>query len=160
MNCDVAHKAMRTDTVLDLLTRCRREDANNFENSFRQKVLGITVLANYSNKTHRIDDVDFNITPASTFTRNGAEISIQQYYKDVRVLAEFNLVVFSAVNLFCCFFLFAQKYKLEIINPTQPLLISNPRARDLRGGEQRPAWLVPELCYITGLDEQQRNNME
>lgn len=77
---------MRTDTVLDLLERCRREDAGNFEKSFRQKVLGITVLANYSNKTHRVDDVDFNITPASTFMRKDGEISIQQYYKDVRVM--------------------------------------------------------------------------
>lgn len=53
-----------------------------------------------------------------------------------------------------------QSHKLEIRNPTQPLLISNPRAKELRGGEKKPVWLVPELCLITGLDDQQRTNME
>lgn len=84
LNCDVAHKAMRTDTVLDLLMRCRREDERGFENNFKQKILGITVLTNYNNKTYRIDDVDFNITPASTFLKKGVEQTIQQYYKEVR----------------------------------------------------------------------------
>lgn len=49
---------------------------------------------------------------------------------------------------------------IHIKDPRQPLLISNPRARDLRGGERQPAWLVPELCRITGLDERQRNDMK
>lgn len=85
VNCDVAHKVMRTDTVLDLLMRCRREDERGFENNFKQKVLGITILTKYNNKTYRIDDVDFNITPASTFKKNNVETSIQQYYKDVSI---------------------------------------------------------------------------
>lgn len=75
---------MRTDTVLDLLVRCRREDERGFENNFKQKILGITVLTNYNNKTYCIDDVNFDITPASTFMKNGVEKTIQQYYKDVR----------------------------------------------------------------------------
>lgn len=74
---------MRTDTVLDLLMRCRREDERGFENTFKQKVLGITVLTNYNNKTYRIDDVDFNITPASKFMKRNEETTIQQYYKEV-----------------------------------------------------------------------------
>lgn len=74
---------MRTDTVLDLLMRCRREDERGFESNFKQKVLGITILTKYNNKTYRIDDVDFNITPASTFMKNNVETTIQQYYKDV-----------------------------------------------------------------------------
>lgn len=76
---------MRTDTVLDLLMRCRREDERGFENSFKQKVLGITVLTKYNNKTYRIDDVDFNITPASKFMKKNEETTIQQYYKEVSV---------------------------------------------------------------------------
>lgn len=83
MNCDVAHKVMRTDTVLDLLMRCRREDERGFETTFKQKVLGITVLTKYNNKTYRIDDVDFNITPASKFMKKNVETTIQQYYKEV-----------------------------------------------------------------------------
>lgn len=74
---------MRTDTVLDLLMRCRQEDERNFENTFKQKVLGITVLTKYNNKTYRVDDVDFNITPASTFLKKDVETTIQKYYIDV-----------------------------------------------------------------------------
>lgn len=87
---------MRTDTVLDLLMDSRRQDPQNFENIFKQKVLGITVLTSYNNKTHRIDDVDFNITPASTFLRKGVDTTIQEYYKEVRIPFEHTL---SAVQL-------------------------------------------------------------
>lgn len=46
-----------------------------------------------------------------------------------------------------------------IRDPRQPLLISNPRDKELRGGQRQPAWLVPELCRITGLNQEQRSNM-
>lgn len=86
LNCDVAHKVMRTDTVYDLMREIRRNNQGNFENDFRQKVLGMTVLTGYNNKTYRIDDVDFNITPSSTFLKNKNEISIRHYYEEVRKL--------------------------------------------------------------------------
>lgn len=74
---------MRTDTVYELMRDTRRNDPHNFENSFRKKVLGMTVLTGYNNKTYRIDDVDFNITPSSTFSRNKTEVTIKQYYAEV-----------------------------------------------------------------------------
>lgn len=86
LNCDIAHKVMRMDTVYDLMVEIRRRDAHNFEKSFRQKVLGMIVLTSYmdrAEKTYRIDDVDFDITPLSTFSRNNIEITIKEYYKDV-----------------------------------------------------------------------------
>lgn len=86
LNCDIAHKVMRMDTVYDLMVEIRRRDAQNFEKSFRQKVLGMIVLTSYmdrAEKTYRIDDVDFNITPLSTFSRNNIDITIKEYYKDV-----------------------------------------------------------------------------
>lgn len=75
---------MRTDTVYDLMKDIRRTNQGNFENAFRQKVLGMTVLTGYNNKTYRIDDVDFTITPASTFDRKGTDVSIKHYYDEVR----------------------------------------------------------------------------
>ena len=75
---------MRTDTVYELLREIRRFDPNNFTNTFRQKVLGMTVLTSYyKNKTYRIDDVDFDITPLSAFSRKNREITIKQYYLEV-----------------------------------------------------------------------------
>lgn len=83
LNCDVAHKTMRTDTVYDLLTQIRRSNPNDFMRVFQQKMLGETVLTMYNNKTHRIDDVSFDITPSSTFLKKDKEITILQYYAEV-----------------------------------------------------------------------------
>ena len=40
----------------------------------------------------------------------------------------------------------------------QPLLISMPKERDIRGGRAEPVSLIPELCFMTGLADEQRNN--
>ena len=40
----------------------------------------------------------------------------------------------------------------------QPLLLSNPKRREMRQGQTEPFWLVPELCNMTGLSEDMRNN--
>lgn len=83
LNCDVAHKVMRTDTVYDLMNEVRRSNPQNFKDAFRQKVLGMTVLTSYNDKTYRIDDVDFDLTPSSTFDRKGVQVAIKQYYLEV-----------------------------------------------------------------------------
>lgn len=74
---------MRTDTVYDLMNEVRRSNPQNFKDAFHQKVLGMTVLTSYNDKTYRIDDVDFDLTPLSTFDRKGVQVSIQQYYLEV-----------------------------------------------------------------------------
>lgn len=83
VNCDVIHKVMRTDTVYDLMTEIHRTDRNNFENNFKQKVLGMTVLTAYNNSTYRVDDVDFNLSPMTTFDRKGNAVTIKDYYAEV-----------------------------------------------------------------------------
>lgn len=84
LNCDITHKVMRTDTVYDLMDEIRRSNPRDFETVFRQKVLGMTVLTDYNNKTYRIDDIDFTITPSTTFSQKGTDVSILQYYAQVR----------------------------------------------------------------------------
>lgn len=83
LNCDVAHKTMRTDTVYDLLQQLRRSNPDNFMKEFQQQMLGKTVLTMYNNKTHKVDDVSFDITPSSTFRKRDTEITILQYYAEV-----------------------------------------------------------------------------
>lgn len=80
---DVANKVMRTDTIYDLLQETLRADPGNFQNSFKQKVLGMTVLTGYNNSTYRIDDVDFSLSPMNTFKKRDQDITIKQYYIDV-----------------------------------------------------------------------------
>lgn len=85
LNCDVVHKVMRTDTVYTMLQETRKADANTWRDSFQRKVLGMTVLTGYNNKTYRIDDVDFTKSPMTTFTRRDEEVTIEKYYVEVSI---------------------------------------------------------------------------
>lgn len=74
---------MRMDTVYDLLQETLKADRSNFQNNFKQKALGLTVLTEYTNKTYRIDDIEFDKTPLSTFDQKGVPKTLEQYYKEV-----------------------------------------------------------------------------
>lgn len=51
-----------------------------------------------------------------------------------------------------------QKYNKTIIDLKQPLLVSNLKEKDIRGGQADKIILVPELCRATGLTEDMRTN--
>lgn len=53
-----------------------------------------------------------------------------------------------------------QRYNLTIKEQHQPLLISRPKEKDLRGGRKSddPILLVPELCRATGITDEMRSN--
>jgi len=44
-----------------------------------------------------------------------------------------------------------QNYQIDIKDMKQPLLLSMPKARDRRRGQDTPLCFLPELCYLTGL---------
>jgi aubergine len=56
--------------------------------------------------------------------------------------------------------LFFQRYGLTIKNTTQPLLVSKAKQRLSDGVEQTYIYLVPELCRLTGLTDDMRNNFQ
>lgn len=74
---------MRNDTVYDLMQEVHRSDRSNFQNNFKQKALGLTVLTGYNNKTYRVDDVDFGKSPMTEFDQRGTKISLKNYYATV-----------------------------------------------------------------------------
>lgn len=91
------------------------------------------LLLRYNNKTYRIDDIDFNKNPLTKFkTHKGEEMTFVDYYK--------------------------KNYDISIYDMEQPLIVSNPKARDVkaRGGDDSPLMLIPELCTRTGLSEEAR----
>lgn len=81
---EIKHKLMRTETLLDILRRCHNDSRDRFQQTFQQQVLGMIVLTRYNNKTYRISDVDFTITPQSTFETRDGPISYVDYYRKVR----------------------------------------------------------------------------
>lgn len=121
---------MRTDTVYDIMINC----GGNREN-FQNKILGMTVLTTYSNKTFRISDIDFQQSPSDEFTlKTGEKVSFVKYFK--------------------------KKYDKTIRYPNQPLLIVRSSQRQKRAGQSDIIALVPELCRPTGFDDEMRNNKE
>lgn len=86
----------------------------------------------YNNKTYRVDDIAFDMNPMSTFhlRKEDRDITYADYYWT--------------------------RYKERITNLTQPLLISRPSRRDINRGDTQPIYLVPEICRMTGLSDDQR----
>lgn len=71
---------MRMDNVYNMLLECR---SGNIRQEFQSKIIGSIVLTGYNNKSYRIDDVDFDSTPESTFNKaDGSQISFIDYYKE------------------------------------------------------------------------------
>lgn len=83
------------------------------------------VITGYNNNTYRIEDVDFDANPSSTFTKKtGETISYQDYYQD--------------------------KYHIRINDPTQPMLVTRNKPTERNASQGDLVYLIPELCRATG----------
>ena len=51
---------------------------------------------------------------------------------------------------------YKQAYNIEVQDMKQPLLLSMPKARDRRRGQEGPQCILPELCSLTGLADEVR----
>lgn len=128
---DISTKVMRQETLLDILRNCIR-DQRDYKDTYAKMVVGSTVLTDYSNKTYRVDDIEWNSSPATTFATKDGEISYIDYYKT--------------------------RYNITIKEKSQPLLITRTKERQRRAGLTENIALIPELCRATGLTEDMRTN--
>lgn len=98
----------------------------------KAELVGKIVMTVYNRKTYRIDDIDFGQTPSSTFylRKEDRNVTYIEYYHI--------------------------RYLQRISQPTQPLLVSRPTRRDVNRGDDQPIYLIPELCGMTGLSDEQR----
>lgn len=135
MCAEIATKTMRQENVMNFLHECMQRDRANYKQSFQQGIIGSVVLTDYNNRTYRIDDVDWQSSPRTTFSKkDGSKISYADYYQ--------------------------QKYNIRINDPQQPMLVSRAKDREIRAGMAETIYLVPELCRMTGLTDQQRANFQ
>lgn len=140
MVCDTVSKIIQNKTVLDLMQKIRKSFPNDFNNVMRQQIPGQVVMTTYNNRTYRISDLAENgVTAESTFDRRGIQVSYVNYYKE--------------------------QYNVIISTPKQPMLVVKPSKRDERfasmaGRVAQTIYLVPELCVITGLTEEQAEDQQ
>jgi len=123
-------KIMRSDSVLENMSTIMKANKTNFKSAIGRALIGMRVITKYNNKTYAIDDVNWDLNPEKTFDNKGKPTSYSQYFK--------------------------QRYNLDIKDKKQPLLISNPTAQMRRAGITTPISLIPELCNMTGLSDEQR----
>lgn len=81
---DLCHKILHKHTVLDYLYDLYKNTRGDFHTTATRKLVGEIVLTRYNNKTYRIDDIDWDKNPNSTFLqRDGTEITFKDYYTKV-----------------------------------------------------------------------------
>lgn len=130
---DVSHRVLSQKTILEYMSDCAQRARHNFKDQIKKALIGHVVLTRYNNKTYRIDDIDFDKNPQSTFKKSDVDISYAQYYK--------------------------QQYGLEVKDMRQPLLITRVDVR-LPGQKEKVeqvSCFLPELCYLTGLTDEMRS---
>ncbi|XP_014479566.1 PREDICTED: protein aubergine-like isoform X2 [Dinoponera quadriceps] len=134
MCCQVSHKIMRQQSLLDILMDCYSRNRQDFKNEFSKDVIGIIALTAYNNNTYRIDDIDWEINPLSKFTsqKTGESISYQEYYW--------------------------QRYRIKLNDMTQPMLVTKSKPKDRRADKGENIYLVPELCHATGFTDSMKEN--
>lgn len=136
LNLDVSHRLLCQKTVLELLNEIYYADRENFQNVAYSSLLGSVVLTRYNNKTYRVDDIQWNESPGSTFRMNDRDVSYVEYYKS--------------------------HYDIDIMKDDQPLLI-NREERRVSGQAEKQSFeiaLIPELCYLTGITDTMRDDQK
>ena len=106
----------------------------NLKEEMLKALMGAVVLTRYNNKTYRVDDIDWERNPTSTFTDdNGREKSFFDYYRE--------------------------KYNIVIEDKKQPLLVSRAKRKTKEEEDiGKFLLLVPELCNLTGLTDDMRSD--
>jgi aubergine-like protein len=129
LQLDVAHRVLRTETVRDVFVSLRKKSTGSLKEDAEKALLGSSIITRYNNKTYRIDGIDFDESPKSTFTLStGETVTFIEYYK--------------------------RQYGIKVNDPDQPLLINRPKIRgDAENQAERLIKLIPELCLMTGLTD-------
>lgn len=131
MVVDTATKFIRSQTVLEALGEIRSRFKQEWLDAAKKELGGQIVMTRYNNKTYRIDDI-VTETVKMQFEKSGQMMDLITYYK--------------------------QQWNIDIRVLTQPLIKCMPSKRDQRAGRTQPIMLVPELCQLTGLTDQMRND--
>lgn len=132
LGVEIVHKLLRRDTAYDVMERIRRNGGEDVIRNVKAALEGHVVMTHYNKKTYRIDDVNFDMNPNSAFhfRKEDREITYAEYYRS--------------------------RYNITIRNLSQPLLVSRPSRRDINRGDDKPVYLIPELCGMTGLSDEQK----
>ncbi|CAF4219157.1 unnamed protein product, partial [Rotaria sp. Silwood2] len=100
---------------------------DDYQESARKELINKLVLTRYDNRTQRIDNIDFQLTPATFTFNDDSQTTLMDYY--------------------------LHKFDMIIKDPDQPLIVYCPRRPGENTANTEVNYLVPEFCYLTGLSD-------
>ncbi|KAL4483007.1 hypothetical protein ABPG74_019033 [Tetrahymena malaccensis] len=125
--------------MIDYCSRIIRKETALEYLSYSDQISGLSVITKYNNyQIYLIDRVDYNKKPTSTFLnkRTNIQISFAQYY--------------------------LERYNIKIKDMNQPLLVHKRKYREANTNKQKTeeVYLIPEICNMTGMSDDQRSNFQ
>ena len=133
MNLEPCHKIVQLGNVLQMMSQISRNNPTNVQESIRSELREKLVVTGYNKRCYKIDDVDFDSNPTSSFkTKDGREITFIDYFRTA--------------------------HRTNIQVTTQALLVAVPNNQRRRDETDIQIKLIPELCNIAGLTNRQRND--
>lgn len=129
LNVTIKNKIIQSDTVYDYLDYYDYKDKSNY-NYIKEQLIGREFKVSYAKRHYFIDDILFDRNPETqTFSFKGKNYKLVDYFKN--------------------------EYKIIIRNPKQPIIVVRNKGKD---GQVSNSYFVPELCYLSGLEEEEIKN--
>ncbi|CAF0863904.1 unnamed protein product, partial [Didymodactylos carnosus] len=129
INVDLSHKVINKTTIYQRLQDIfnQTNDIKRAQDIATKELVGQIVLTTYNSKTYKLDEIAWDKDPKFAFKkRDGREQSLVQYYNE--------------------------RYRLQISDEAQPLLLSKPSKRDRRAGITGPIMFMREMAQHTHVD--------
>ena len=129
LNVAIKNKIIQSETILDFLNQYKYENKAN-HNCIKENLINRGFKVCYTKRNYYIEDILFDRTPKTqTFSSNGKTYNLIDYYE--------------------------KAYKIKIKNVNQPLILVR---RKNSNEEVQNLYFVPELCFLSGLQEEETKN--
>ncbi|OMJ75543.1 hypothetical protein SteCoe_25277 [Stentor coeruleus] len=80
LNIDISHRCLRTITVYDQIVEVRKRNPQDCRQMVAKLLIGTSVLTLYNKKCYKIDDIEWDMSPSSTFEKEGVATDFKKYY--------------------------------------------------------------------------------
>ncbi|OMJ90456.1 hypothetical protein SteCoe_7154 [Stentor coeruleus] len=80
LNVDISHRCLRTITVYDQIVDIKRRNPSDCKQMISKLLVGSTVLTLYNKKCYKVDEIDWDMSPSSSFEKEGISTDFKKYY--------------------------------------------------------------------------------
>lgn len=78
----LSYSELRGENVFNARNTLYHQSKENFQEECTKELVGSIVITRYNNRTYRVDDIKWNISPKDTFTlMDGTKTTFVEYYR-------------------------------------------------------------------------------